>query len=306
MNPPRPYSRIPATLLCALLPSACVDPLPTAPDDAFAPDDAARVPIDRFSDEAATNFRRSVLPDLPGPGEPIDFDADFVIDGLGPGGELTSYYALDVQFGRVMPVHRIVDANGEPIDGQLPIVTAVPGDEGYSDFWQFVHHEAPASYVANTIVDVETLVQRDWPRTNTFDARNRPLVPEGSSAERRVRSDNDSGALAWFDGDVVAYLSFDEAPIPINGDFVPYALIFVCFEEALDDEPAMSRFCADADGRTHNVLESIPGDALYSPLWDVRAYDPADFDAVVDLQSAEAAARVANLAMVNCPIARGP
>lgn len=296
-----------ATLVALASMSACVDSSPTAPDEAFDPDGSPIASVDRFSDDAATNFRRSAQPDLPGPDEPIDFDASFVIDGFGPGGEAISYYSLDVQFGRVMPVHRIVDADGSPIAGQLPIVTALPGEDGYSDFWQFVDHEAPADYVANSIADAATLDSRAWPRTNNFMAFNRPLVPEGSTAERRVKNEDTSNTRAWIDEQVVSFLSFDEAPIPINGDFVPYALIFVCFDLPLTAEGMpQSGFCREADGRTHNVLESIPGDALYSPLWDVRVYDAAQFDAVNDLDSAASAPAVGDLAMVNCPIASAP
>lgn len=138
-----------------------------------------------------------------------------------------------------------------------------------------------------------------------FEARSRPLVPEGSTAIERVVRDGEGAALAWIDGEVASYLSFDEAPIPILGEFVRYSLIFVCFDipPSSEGEP-QSEFCAEADGRTHNVLETTPGDELYSPLWDVRVYDSAQFDAVGDLAGAQSAAPIANLAMGNCPIAR--
>ncbi len=285
--------------------SGCADP----GDDtavAFDPVDAPRAVVDRFSDDAATMFRRSAMPGLPGPGEPIDFDADFLVDGLGPSGQPISYYSLDVQVGRVMPVHRIVDGQGVPVPGQLPIVPAIPGDPDYADFWQYVDHEAPSDYVANSINDAARLLAEDWPQTRSFEALNRPLVPEGSTALRRVVRQPDASSTAWIHGEIVTFSSFDEAPIPILGEFVPYSLIFVCFDVPPSPEGApQSGFCAEADGRTHNVLESVPGDALYSPLWDVRVYDAADFDAVLDLDGALAASAIADLAMVNCPLA-GP
>jgi hypothetical protein len=55
--------------------------------------------------------------------------------------------------------------------------------------------------------------------------------------------------------------------------------------------------------QTHNVLETLPDDEGYSPLWDVDVYDNADFDAVSDLESAQAANILATgVALVNCPV----
>ncbi len=296
----KPLAR--ATTLILLATTAC------APDESAegtSPELAPRAAVDRFSDEAATMFRRTAMPELPGPDEPIDFDEGWLVGGLGPSGQPISYYALDVQLGRTMLVHRIVDGDGVPIAGQLPIVEALPGEPGYSDFWQFVDHEAEESYVPNAIVDADTLRAQDWPQTLQFEGLNRPLVPHGSTAARRVSDDGDGAReWAWIDGEVVEYLSFAEAPIPVLGEFVPYSLIFVCFDvpPTPEGEP-QSGFCAQPDGRTHNVLETIPGDALYSPLWDVRVYDPTQFDTVLDLPAAREAAPVANLATVNCPVA---
>jgi len=54
--------------------------------------------------------------------------------------------------------------------------------------------------------------------------------------------------------------------------------------------------------QTHNVVETIPGDALYSPLWDVVPYDNASFAQVLDLASAQAVPNFGDAAVVNCPI----
>ncbi|MEM6993390.1 MAG: hypothetical protein AAF721_22950 [Myxococcota bacterium] len=288
--------------VAATLSPAC-DPDSPGLAEAVDPSTAPRVAIDRFSDEAATLFRRSSLDGLPGPDEPIDFDAQFRLDGLGPDGAPISYYNLDVQFGRVMPVHRVVAADGVPVPDQLPLVEAIPGQEGYYDFWQWVDHQAPPDYVPNSITSAQALLDRGWPQTVARSALNRPIVPAGSTAEQRVPSSDEGDALAWFQDGVVSFLSFAEAPVSLHGEFVAYSLIYVCFETPPGgSEPAM--FCAQADGRTHNVLETLPGDALYSPLWDVRAYDPEAFDDVTDLATAAAATPVADLPMVNCPIAR--
>ena len=167
-----------------LLTTACAGP--GGQDEGQDPTSAPRAVVDRFSDAAAILNRRSQVEGLPAPGEPVEFDAMFLVDGLGPDGEPVSYYNLDVQLGRTMEVHRIVDDDGQPIADQLPIVTALPGDEGYADFWQFIDHEAPPDYVANAIIDADELLARGWPQTRNFTALNRPLVPEGSTAPRRI------------------------------------------------------------------------------------------------------------------------
>ncbi|HZE88749.1 MAG TPA: hypothetical protein VE404_04330, partial [Verrucomicrobiae bacterium] len=64
----RGRARAAAVLLgCVALASAVV----ALPADAPGVD-APALAVDRFSDEAGTLFRRSAVPGLPGPGEPID------------------------------------------------------------------------------------------------------------------------------------------------------------------------------------------------------------------------------------------
>ena len=55
--------------------------------------------------------------------------------------------------------------------------------------------------------------------------------------------------------------------------------------------------------QTHNVVETLPTDATYSPFWDVDIYDNNDFDNVSDWPSAQnASLLVSGAALVNCPI----
>src|SRR5262245_13352111 len=61
------------------------------------PDLAPRSVIDRFSAEAGTFHVRDATNGLPGAGEPIDFDALFRTNSLGPAGEHIVYYDFDVQ-----------------------------------------------------------------------------------------------------------------------------------------------------------------------------------------------------------------
>ena len=58
-----------------------------------------------------------------------------------------------------------------------------------------------------------------------------------------------------------------------------------------------------ATGQTHNVPETLPDDAGYSPLWDVQIFNNMNFENVSDLSTATSAPlMVMDAAMVNCPI----
>jgi hypothetical protein len=56
-------------------------------------------------------------------------------------------------------------------------------------------------------------------------------------------------------------------------------------------------------GQTHNIPETVPTDAAYSPLWDVQIYDNADLGMVSNLTTALSANIMAtDAAVVNCPV----
>ncbi len=57
--------------------------------------------------------------------------------------------------------------------------------------------------------------------------------------------------------------------------------------------------------QTHNVTDSSPGDADYSPLWQNHVIDNADFDNVKDLPTAMSAHILNdNIGLVNCPVVK--
>ena len=56
---------------------------------------------------------------------------------------------------------------------------------------------------------------------------------------------------------------------------------------------------------SRNVIDTLPSDPGYSPLWDVDVYDNASFDSVHDLASAQAAPVLGigvALVNLNCPV----
>ncbi len=255
---------------------------------AVDPDSAPVVTVDRFAEARAAN------PQLPGAGEAIDFDLNFFNVGLGPDGEPVSYYGLGPATGFTMPVYMLVDSAGEAIEGQLPIVSELPGAVGYSDFWQRTNVEVPPGYQANTITSAAELIAADYPMSPTVEVHNRPLVPPGSTAD--LARDDGLAPRAWFDDQVVHTLSFAEAPVRIRGSLVDYAGIFVCRESD-------GSFCVDSEGGTHNVITAVPGDEGYSPLWRVSVFPKESFDDVTDLESARAVEGLQEAGMSNCPLA---
>ena len=271
------------------------------------PNTAAKVSVDRFSDDAGTLFLRSANPELPGANEPIDFDqAPFITQGFGPDGEIVQYYNFDVMPTAPAPIF-VLFREGEdmPVDGQLNIVDVVPGDPGYNDFWQVVRVTVPGDYEANAYTSVAELQDAGVTMETTDMLVNCPIVPEGSTAE--LGGGANGLIRGWYQGEVVFYFSFEEKALTTTGaGEVPTSPIYVSFNINPGETgggPASGFMTEDGSTHTHNVAATIPTDDAYSPLWMVNVYDNADFDAVSDLASATAANILAmGVALVNCPI----
>lgn len=275
-------------------------------DGAFGPpldpEAAELATVDRFSDLAGL-FKRSEDPQLPGPDQPIDFDELFSVTGLGPAGERVQYYTFDSDNGAPMAVYRLVNEDGERLPEQLDVVSAVPGQEGYSDFWQIYEVSVPADYVANAVTSAAEILDAGFETTPTEQTLNRPIVPRGSTAELRFREEDRSLRRAWFDDEVVDAFAFDEHPLKSDRGSVAYSTVYVCTGAAEDGASTASGFCAEDDAETtRNVVETLPGDPGYSPYWLVRAYPPSDFATVMDLETVRNATELESRGLVNCPV----
>ncbi len=273
------------------------------------PDTAMTASIDRFSMDAGHLFVRDSTNNLPGPNEPINMDMEpFRSFGLGPNGEYSAYYNFDVQPTMPAPIYVLFrDGEPSPVPDQLNIVDDIPGESDYSDFWRVNKVTVPQTYTANTIVSYQQIVDGGYTIEQTDMLVNCPIVPDGSTARLRYNTGEDTALTrGWYDSTVVHYFNFSEAPLMVDGTgMVPLSPIFVAFN-INPGEPGggpPSGFMADSTGRTHNVPSTLPGDAAYSPLWEVNIYDNADFGMVHDLSSAlMATILVSGAANVNCPI----
>jgi len=268
---------------------------------------AEEVEIDRFSDTAGHLFLRSADASLPGAGEAIDFDqGPFITQGLGPAGQVVRYYNFDVQPTAPAPIFALFYESGDPVPGQHNIVDDVPGDSDYNDFWQVVKVTVPDGYVANTATSLQDLVDAGYPMEFTDILVNCPIVPDGSTATLRLGGGDTGLTTGWYQGKTVYYFNFFEASLHTTaGGAVPTSDIYVSFNINPDEDgggPASGFMTEAGTSQTHNVVETIPSDAAYSPLWDVMPYDNASFDVVQDLASAMAAMSFGLAATVNCPI----
>ena len=272
------------------------------------PATASRVAVDRFAPGFATLFDRTVTGGLPAPNAPIDFDQyPFITHGAGPDGQAVSYYNFDALPDTPAPIYALYrEGDDSPVQGQLNVIDVLPGDAGYNDFWQVVRVTVPRDYVANTVASLEEIEEAGYPMEPTDMIVNCPVVPEGSTARRRLTGP--VGLIqGWYREQVVFYFAFDERPLELTPQGrVPVAPIYVTFT-INPGEPGggpQSGFRTEVGGeRTHNIASALPAAPDYSPLWNVVVYDNADFGLVIDLSSAEVATvLVPSLGLVNCPI----
>ena len=286
--------------------AACGDD-PAAPPTPRDPDTAPVAAIDRFSATAGNLFVRSAGNGLPGANQPVNFDqAPFITQGLGPDGEIVRYYNFDVMPTTPAPIF-VLFREGEtaPVAGQLNIIDVIPDDQGYSDFWQVVRVTVPRNYVANTVTSVAEIVAAGFTREATTIIVNCPVVPSGSTAA--LGGGANGLVRGWYRDQVVFYFDFNERPLSTTtGGLVATSPIFVAFNTN-PDQPGggpPSGFRTELGGvQTHNVVATLPADAAYSPLWSVNVYDNADFNAVQNLATAQAATILGTgVALVNCPV----
>ncbi|MCB0731728.1 MAG: hypothetical protein KDC88_11910 [Ignavibacteriae bacterium] len=276
------------------------------------PNTASKVSIDRFSSEAGNLFVRTPSNGLPESNAPINFDiAPFITKGLGPNGEKVQYYNFDVQPIVSAPIYVLFkDGEDSPVDDQLNIIDVVPGDQGYNDFWNVNKVIVPSDYTANTITNVNDLFDSGYSIEKTNIIVNCPVVPEGSTAKLRYKS-SESKELTrgWYNDQVVFYFNFSEKELMTTSQGstnVPLAEILVSFNINPDQQgggPASGFVTENNSDQTHNVVDTLPEDNSYSPLWDVDIYDNNNFEEVMDWQSASMSNILATgAAIVNCPI----
>lgn len=298
--------------LCSafLVVAACADDPTATPTD---PDTAQVASVDRFSDSFGTLFKRSapvfdpvnVRQIVPAPNAPIDLDAMFTVRAFGPRGELVTYYSLDI-LPRMPAKGYVVTRNGQPVPGQLEIIEGLPGENGYNDFVRITEVQVGSDYVANTLTsadDVRAAVDAgDATAVETTRIANWAVVPAGTKAALKFRGQTVTGNRAWVRGMIAPFLRFEENLVVRANGSVPVAEIIVMFDNNMDPSEG---FELDANGRTHNAINTLATDAGYSSLWNHSVGNNANFAAVTDFATAFGNVMAANVGVdVNCPEVR--
>jgi hypothetical protein len=301
--------KTPFTFACLVLAAACGSDDATGVDPSKAP----VASVDRFSDSFGKLFKRTapifdpanVMPIVPAPNAPIDFDALFTVRALGPTGTPTMYYSFDI-LPRQPAKAWVMMRDGRAIEGQLPIIAGLPGDAGYNDFVRITEVSVGKDYVANQFVSVEdvdaAVAAGEATAVETTRIANWATVPAGSTAVKKFAGQVVTGQRSWFNGQVVHQMRFEEnLTVKANGQ-VPTAEIIVIFENNMS--PAAG-FAKDASGMTHNAIDTLAGGPTYSSLWNHSVGNKANFNTVVDYPSALANVMAANVGVdVNCPEVR--
>ena len=300
------------TLVLLILMSACKKEEEEEPQNMpNDPNTAEKVAVDRFSMEAATLFVRDDNNGLPGANDPVNFDqAPFITQGLGPAGTAIKYYNFDVMSTSPAPIYVLFrEGSDTPVEDQLNIINVIPGDNGYNDFWHVHKVTVPRDYVPNIVSSYQEILTEGFMIEPTDILVNCPVVPDGSTASMRYGADESADLTrGWYNDKVVYYFNFSEKALSVdpNNPVVPLSGIMVSFNVNPGEPgggPPSGFMTEDGSMQTHNVVQTLPMDAGYSPLWNVNVYDNADFDMVSDWTSANNANILAtNVAMVNCPV----
>jgi hypothetical protein len=269
---------------------------------------ATRVSVDRFSAIAGHLMVRTNENGLPGANVPINFDQPpFITTGFDRTGAVTSYYNFDIQPTTPDEIYVFFEEGSTtPINGQNNIINTIPGDPGYNDFWVVNTVTVPDNYVVNSLTSEADVLASGFPITKTTNIVNCPVVPFGSTASRSFSPGIASAlTLGWYKDQAVAYFNFGEAPLSATSNgMVPISPIYVMFNDNAAGPASGFYTEVDNPSQTHNILATIPGDANYSPLWNVFVIDNIHFDAVSNLATALSFSNTAAGATVNCPIVK--
>lgn len=285
---------------------------PVTAGPAVDPSSAPRISVDRFSANAGTLMVRDGMNGLPAANAAINFDqAPFITTGFGPAGQVTEYYNFDVMPTAAIPIWVFFTPGATmPVPGQLNIIDKIPGDANYNDFWQVYKVNVPADYVANSVTSASEVAALGYTVEPQPILVNCPVVPDGSTASKRLAGESSALVQCWYRDKVGVYFSFMEHPLVPVGIAVPTSPIYVIFNINPDQPmggPPSGFVVESGTMQTHNVLATVPGQAAYSPLWRVSVINNSDFGNVNNLSSAQSANILAmNVMNVNCPIVRFP
>lgn len=269
---------------------------------------AEKVSIDRFSTAAAHLMVRTATNGLPAANAAVNFDnAPFITTGFDRSGNVVHYYNFDVQTTTPSPIYVFFKSGAStPLSGQNNVISVIPGEAGYNDFWLVKKVTVPDTYVANSLTSEDEILASGYTVSATTMLVNCPVVPFGSTAARSKTTGTASSlSTGWYKGKAAAYFSFEEAPITtIGSGMVPFSPIYVMFNNNAAGPSSGFKTETANPMQTHNIPATLPGDVGYSPLWNVFVIDNANFSSISNLATATGFSSTAAGAKVNCPIVK--
>jgi hypothetical protein len=166
-----------------------------------------------------------------------------------------------------IPIYALVtgfDSAGAPqfVEGQSNIIDSVPGQTGYSAFWEVNLVTVPSGYVANTLKSAADVLASGYEIVKPGIVVNCPVVesPDPFTVGEAKEFDLVNG---WYRDRQVQYYDFGSNS-PSTGGAVSAAPIWA-FITGMDanGDPV---FVEDQK----NIVNVVPGDAGYSDLWQVN------------------------------------
>ena len=96
-------------------------------------------------------------------------------------GREVHYFDFGPNVAATAPIYAFItgmDAGGQPqfVPGQHNVIGVIPGDEGYSAFWDVRLVQVPAGYKANTITSVAQVMNSGYPQLHPGLVVNCPVI----------------------------------------------------------------------------------------------------------------------------------
>lgn len=154
----------------------------------------------------------------------------------------------------LLVAYQFFNSDNTPVLGQLPVFNLPAAGEKNSPFRQIWRVIVPAGYVANTIRSAEDLAASQFRIESTGRAFNFPLVTTANAA-----SVNLNIKKAWQKAAEIRYLDLGGVPYSASNNQLGVGLIYFL----------RNRDSSDLPSNPAPILDTVPGDLLYSPIRQV-------------------------------------
>jgi hypothetical protein len=154
----------------------------------------------------------------------------------------------------LLATYQFFNSDNTPVVGQLPIFS-LPGEgEKNSPYRQIFRVTVPVGYISNSIRSAEDLAASQFRIEASGKAFNFPLVSIAGLASVNLRVNQ-----AWQKGKEINYLDLGSVPYSAINNQLGVGLIYFL----------RNRDSSDLPSKPPPILDSLPGDLLYSPIRQV-------------------------------------